>query len=379
MSKQNVIIIGGGLGGICAAVKLSKTSQATINIIEPKAYVEVPWASVRGMFDADMAERITIPMSEILSKYPSLKHVRSRVKAMSKTTVTLSTGEEMEFDVCLIATGAHKPFVALEPWDTPEIDADEEKSLSTRRSTMTDNGDKLTSAESVLIIGGGLIGTELAGDLAAYAQLKGGHLPAITVVHSGSNLAEAEFSQSGSKRLKAKLEKYGVKVVLNDRAMEQDGKWTLRSSGNEVDAAQVIRCFGVHAMNEFMQDGEMDGCLDDKGWIKVDDSFRVQGGDGQIFAVGDCCDALRKAGVSVFENKGVIAKNMATTLVGLANKESLEGLKLKSKVHPPNVFVVTIGPKDGIAQTPIGATGVMLPWIKNKTMFLFKARSEMGL
>ena len=380
MTKK-VLIIGGSLGGISVATTLIKSPpkgvDIEVTIIEPKTYIEIAWAAVRALFDEDMAEKITIPMSTVLKKYPALKHVRSKVTSLTKTSATLENGDTIAFDICLIASGSRLPYSAIEPWDTPDLEADEETSLKSRRDTFKKNGDMLLNAKSVLIIGGGLIGAELAGDLAGYAALREGSKPKVTVVHSGDHLVQ-EYTDSAAKKLQGLLEKFDVEVILNEKATLNSGKWVLKS-GKEIEAEVVAKCYGVSAVNSFIKGGELDGCLDEKGWIMVDDQFRVQDGDGKIFAIGDCCNAVRKAGVGIITNKDAVAKNIAATLTCMQNGLDLQSAKLKSKSHPPGVFGITVGPYDGIFQLPFCSTTWLLPRFKNMTMFLFSAKGSMGL
>jgi apoptosis-inducing factor 2 len=77
------------------------------------------------------------------------------------------------------------------------------------------DGQRLLDAESVLVVGGGLIGVETAGDLAYFAAAEGKTLE-ITLVHSGQTLIP-EFAECASHMVYKKSTKLGVKVILNDK------------------------------------------------------------------------------------------------------------------------------------------------------------------
>ena len=69
---------------------------------------------------------------------------------------------------------------------------------------------QLEKSESVLIVGGGAVGVELAGEIAeTYPDKK------VTLVHSGTTLVTMEFGQKFQDQINAAIEKYqeNVKVI----------------------------------------------------------------------------------------------------------------------------------------------------------------------
>lgn len=119
--------------------------------------------------------------------------------------------------------------------------------------------------------------------------------------------------------------------------------------------------------------------LNDKGWVEVDDYFRVKGTHGKIFSIGDCCTLLPNSGSQVLGNVPVLGKNIKTVLDSIQGGKSLAELKLKAHVHGPEVYVNTVGPKDGVAYTSMCFIQFLLPAFKNKTFFFFKAKADLGL
>ncbi|CDF77461.1 unnamed protein product [Chondrus crispus] len=370
---MHVLVIGGGMAGLSAAVVLRKSMpDLHITLAEPKAYIEIPWAAIRALFDRAVADANLMDLAAWATKH-GVTHVRSTILSLSLVSAKLATGETIPFDVCLVATGARTKIPAL----GRELVG--EGTLSERREMHVREGKQLLEASSVLIIGGGAIGTELAGDLAAYAKQQDKNV-AITLVHAGEHLVP-ELNPAGAAKVKTKLEKLGVRVVLNERAVEENGAWTLGKSGERLEAERVLEAVGIQPSTAFFKQGLLAACLDEAGWVKVDDYFRVHASDGKIFAVGDCCTALTNTAPNAFNNKKVVAGNIISTLKAIEEKEPLDALnaKMKRKRPAPSVFVVTTGPKSGVARTAIGNDYVLLPALKNKTMLTFKAKSEIGV
>ena len=96
---------------------------------------------------------------------------------------------------------------------------------------------------------------------------------------SGPRILEqmpSEFSTLMLNKMKA----IGINVILNDRVASHDNGKVKLSSGSTEDADLYIPCFAGGPNTAFMPSSS----LDNKGYIKVDKSFKVEGMDG-VFAV----------------------------------------------------------------------------------------------
>lgn len=113
-------------------------------------------------------------------------------------------------------------------------------------------GERLLKAKHVVIIGGGLIGSELAGDL-GYAK-KSQPDTKVTLIHSGSQLCPI-MSQSASQELQSHLERLGVVVYLNEKVVKSDHeavKFFLKNSGTIIDNVdEAIWTSGFVPRNDF--------------------------------------------------------------------------------------------------------------------------------
>lgn len=368
---MKVLVIGGGVGSLTACTSLRKFDKSVeIILVEPKEYFEVAWASYRAVFDHDTAEKTLFDLKK-WAVPKSVQVVKATVTQLTLNSATLSTGEVIEFNVCVIATGAATAWPAL--GRGPPVPG-QNGSREQRLAALGAEGKKLIAAGSVLVVGGGLIGIETAGDLMAFAQKAGNPLQ-VTLVHSKEKLSE-EMTPNASKMLQKKLETLGVKVILNEKVVDRNGKFFLEKAETEMTAKEVIWTTGLKPLNSFV-DAKF---LDKKGWLQVDDYFRVKGAENKLFAIGDCCDLLPNSGVNITANLGTIGKNIKAALDAQEknNSDKMEK-KMRKALGAPEVFVTTVGPDTGVALTPMCHTQFMLPWLKNSTMFIFKAKSDFGL
>lgn len=372
---MHVVIVGGGQAGLGAAVALAKARPKNvpteITLIDPKEYFEVRWAAIRAFFDPRIRKSMQTMYGDILPKH-NIAHIRGTVTVVNKTSLTLSNGTTVKFDVCLYAVGASCPARGIDPIIPSSYEA------AARRTQLAETGEALTGRHA-LIIGGGALGVELAGELA-------GHASAVTLVHSGREVVE-QMRPSGRHLVHRKLAELAVNVLLGRKATKNsEGAWTAPAKGGAnpgggnapelVGVKNTMQCTGYIARNAALGAGDLHSALDDSGWALTDAYFRVEGGDGRVFAFGDCCTTGEQNVSTIFSNYSVVAHNMRLSLICLANGRSLHELpegRMKKAKQPLNLTVLTLGSNTGVADTPLGAMQGVLPPLKNKSMFLSKA------
>lgn len=415
---MRVVIIGGGLAGLSVLTTLarggSKQYDLQLTLVEPKTYLEIRWASIRAMFDEAIAKAATIPLTQILAPHANATHVQARAIRIEVDDVQLDNGQSVGYDVCLVATGAETSETILTPHLATQDNVDEEGmddegdgdeeekekgkeeerrkgkkredmtghmplSIEERREQLRAYGSALTAAESVLVVGGGPIGAELAADVAAYGQ-RSGRSPLVTLVQAGSTLVPAFAGRTGS-ALRQRLSELSVNVHVGQRARRQeDGSWVTESNPHDtLNSDAVFVATGVTPATRSLFSADAYAAVRD-GWVRTDHYGRVPGFKGRVFAHGDCCDAEPKSGVATLSNRKVFANNIRATLDAIyagVQPAAVEG-RLKGPVSPPAFAIVTTGPEKGVAATPLGTTSLFLPWLKNKTMFLFRVKGEIG-
>jgi NADH dehydrogenase FAD-containing subunit len=365
-TATKVLVIGGGLGGVTAITGLRKINKtAEIVLVEPKEYLELYPETYRSVFDEENAVNSLVD----LRKYCAAKnvtHIKTVVSKLTANSAVLANGTTITFEVAVVAVGGGYAWAACGR-GPPEAGSASETSKG-RQKVLQQEGDRLLQADSVLIVGGGLIGVELAGDVAYYKKQQGKEVK-VTLAHSGDYLCPAEMTSGAGVMALKKLQALGVTVVLGDRAVKQeDGTMVLKRAGTVVQADVIVMTTGNSPINQFM-DASL---LNDKGWVETDDFFRVRGAGGRVFSIGDCCTLLPNAGAMIVRNQGIIAANMqavlkaSSTNTDAGEAEMLDQIQLTKYFHGPDACIATIGGKDGVAALPFGLyTQYFLPWFKN--------------
>ncbi len=196
MAQKKVVIVGGGYVGFEVAKALDEHADVTL-IEQREAFVQPP-AAIRALLQPDLLNQIILPYDQLLSRG---QVVRGRAAAVSQSEVTLDDGTTYPADFIVLATGSSyaAPF-------KPEGD-----SIADFRKASADVSAQLAAARSLVIVGAGAVGTELAGEIAAAQPGKD-----ITLVSSDDVLFPM-YPQKLGAQLKQKLERAGVTVVLGQR------------------------------------------------------------------------------------------------------------------------------------------------------------------
>lgn len=280
---RTFVIVGAGLAGATAAATLREEGfDGRIVLLgeEPdrpyerpplsKAYLrgredgsaDVPWvhdADWYGAHDVDL--RVG---------------VQARALDTGARTLTASDGETLRYDALLLATGA----IPRRP-DVPGVDLEQVVTLR-RRSEADALRARFAEVSSVVVVGGGWIGCEVA----ASARQSG---PEVTLLDRGPvPLAHLLGRQIGSVIRDAHLE-HGVQVRSETRVAAFEGGGAVEvvrlEGGERVPAEVVVLGVGVLPRTELAAAAGL--AID--GGIAVDTHLRTAA-DG-VFAAGDCAAA----------------------------------------------------------------------------------------
>lgn len=146
---------------------------------------------------------------------------------------------------------------------------------------------KIKTSKSILIIGGGPAGVELAAEIAVdYPDKK------VTLVHNGPRLMEFIGSRASTKALQwLKLRK--VEILLDQsidlQSISEADKTFTTSAGEIVTADCYFVCLDKPVASTWLRDSLLKERINRNGRLMVDENLRVAG-HKNIFAIGDITD-----------------------------------------------------------------------------------------
>ncbi|MDP0489913.1 MAG: NAD(P)/FAD-dependent oxidoreductase [Verrucomicrobiota bacterium JB023] len=304
---KHVVIIGGGFGGLACAKQLSRREQFRVTLIDRRNHhlfqpllYQVATAtltapdiarSLRGMFgDKDWVETLYDEACGI---------------DLDEKTVALASGNVLDYDVLVMATGARTSFFGNDHWAEH---VHELKSLNDaigirkhvlRNLEFADqcSGPEQEKLATVVIVGGGPTGVELAG---AFCDLVKRNMKRHfrrfdtnrqkIILVEGQDRLLTPYSPELSQYTEEQLTKLGVEVRTGSLVSDiQPGKVILDGK-EELEAATIIWAAGVQATaltRQIKPAPELVG----PGLVKVDPDLSIPGYPS-AFVIGDCASMV---------------------------------------------------------------------------------------
>lgn len=256
---MGVVIIGGGQGGFQTAASLrAEGYQEGITLIgdEPGVPYQRPPLS-KGYLMGKQEQRHTELRPAAFFETHRITRITARATAIDRDSrrVTLDSGEQIEYDTLVLATGARNRQLPL-----PDV------FYLRTLAEAAELRQRLRDANDVAIIGGGFIGLEIA----AAARTLGKR---VTVIEASPRLMARVVAPVVSEYFQAQHTAQGVEILLNA---------TFESVRPKADL--VIAGIGVVPNLELAQDAG----LPVANGITVDASLRTA--DERIYAIGDCAE-----------------------------------------------------------------------------------------
>lgn len=351
--KKRVVVIGGGVAGSLVAKSLQ--FHADVTLIDSKEYFEIPWASLRAMVEPSFGERSVINHRDYLANG---RIVASSAIDIKDAQVLTAEGRLISYDYLVIATGHRDPIP---------------KTRTERLHQYQTENEKIRSARSILIVGGGPTGVELAGEIAVDFPDKD-----VTLVHKGPRLLEFLGPKASNKTLEW-LKSRHVEVKLEEsvdlNSSNADGRKRYETSGGKtIEADCHFLCTGKPLGSSWLKDTILKNNLDAHGRLMVDENLRIKGRKN-IFAIGDITDIPEiKQGHLAQKHALVAAENLKLLLNG--GKESKMAIYKSGSIKA----IVSLGRRDAVAQFPYTTLiGCVPGLIKSKDLFVGKTRKQMGL
>ncbi|XP_031112318.1 apoptosis-inducing factor homolog B-like isoform X1 [Ipomoea triloba] len=349
---KRVVVIGGGVAGSFIAKSLQFHGDLTL--IDPKEYFEIPYASLRGMMEPSFVERTLIHHKDYLTNG---RLVVSKAVNITNSEVLTEEGRSLCYDYLVLATG--------------HIDS-APKTRKERLAEYQAENEKIKDANSILIVGGGPTGVELAAEIAVDFPDK-----KVTLVHRGPRLLEFIGPKAADKTLDwLRSKNVEVKLMQSVEVSVNSGRRDtyITSSGETIKADCIFQCMGKPMGSDWLKGTLMKDSMDNLGRLKVDENLRVKG-HKNIFAIGDITDIKEiKQGYFAQKHAKIAANNLKLLMNG-GNERKLAAYK----PHSP-VAIVSLGRHDAVAQFPYTTVIGLIPGlIKSKDLFVSKTRKKIGL
>lgn len=394
MEKPKVVVVGGQFAGRRAARLLRHGGEFDVTLVDAKGFWEYTPGTLRCLVEPGAARRMIQPQPtgtltatvvgfETSDSLPGEDEEEKGGKIKTVKSVELSDGTKLPANYVVLATGSSyaSPIKAIH---------DRVSSVEGRRNDISAAHKVLEAAPTILVIGGGTVGVELAAEIVGVW----GRTKAVTLITPNSQLLERMPPRAG--KLAADwLKKKGVRVILNDRIDDwggaprggvalarSGGKWTLRTElGQELHASLVYPCIGGRPCAQ-PAETTIPSAVGARGEVIVDDTFRVDG-LRNVFAVGDCAGTAEEKNAFTAD---LNATAVAANITSLHRGETL----LKLQAYPqvvcgtdavPGIAVVSLYKWNAVMQfNALVISGILPAFVKwfIETLQVYSARGTFG-
>lgn len=387
MTKKTVVIVGGGFGGVRAALDLARYKHDLgVVIIDKNGFHSYPAdyykllspsrdhkehfgpAKFRLMFSS-----VSIPLYEIFEGYENVEILTDEVVGfdVGQNIVNLSSGNSVKYDWLVIAAGSVTNF-----YDIPGLRSRALEFKTTADSLNVRNAvDEIFERKgkkdpiNIVIGGGGFTGVEVASELVGYADnlsVTHGHpreSVSVSIVEASPTLL-GPLSDWAKLKTDARLKKLGVKIFLTDPVVDvRDGAMRLKS-GKEINFDVLVWTAGVKA-NPISE--KISGIELNRGCVVVDESLNAKEVKN-IFVIGDMGFCIG------FDQKPMPMTSQTSIsqgrYVAYSIKRQLRGRKIL-KYHPrKSRFIMPLGGKYAIMDLGVVRFSGLMPWLLKRFVAL---------
>ncbi len=338
-----MVVVGGGLAGHRIAWALQ--GEAEVTLIDPKDYFEVPMAAPRMLVEPARSDDAILPFAEFL---PRVRHVLGKASEIRPEFVRVGEAE-IPFDYLVVATGAGYADDLVKPHAGSAVE---------RRAHFRHWAGRIREAKEILIVGGGPVGVELAGEI--LEDLPG---KKVTLMHSGPALLPLLRGKPPAYALSF-LRERGAEVRLNEQV----------TAARKERAEVVLWCAGYRIDTGYLR-GFPGNVLDSHGQVLVDAELRMAG-SRNIFVAGDITALPEpKLGIWAGRHAAVVIANIRCLLRGKA------GLRTYRPATGNRMMLVTLGRNHGTGHIPLGdfTNSWFARRVKSRDMFIGRYRKAVGL
>jgi NADH dehydrogenase len=311
MQQQHVLILGGGFAGLACAkalndehFRITLVDRWNHHLFQPLLYQ----VATAGLTMAEVAQ----PLRSILAAHKNVTTLMDDVTRIDLDAKQVLLREHvLSYDYLVIGLGAKTGYFGHPEWAAHTIGLKslndamsirKEVLLAFERAESADNPAETAKQLTMVVVGGGPTGVEMAGSLAELSQVVlkedfrriDPSLARVHLVEAGARLLPS-FPAELSEYTRLRLEKMGVTVHLNSPVREVGDGYVVTGAGR-IESKIIVWAAGVEASE--VTRTLMGIPLDRIGRIEVQPDLSLPGYP-EVFAAGDLVALTDPNGVRV--------------------------------------------------------------------------------
>lgn len=343
---MNIVIVGGGFGGIKAALELSKDKDISITLISDKPdfqYYPALYSSATGHSHLES----WVPLGTIFAGIKNIHVVLDTITTIDpvKKAVTGTSGADHHYDQCILALGVVTTYFGIKGLDVYAYGIKSAEEITRLKQHLYhDIAENHSMDNCYVVIGAGPTGVELSAALGSYIERLANHhgvkedeRPCVELIEAAPRILP-RMSERTAAIVSKRLRKLGVNIQTG-QTVESATADQIIVGGKPMSSRTVIWTAGV--MNHpFYQDNAKHFTLLPNKRVKVDE-FMMAAPD--VYVIGDnAATPFSGLAQTALHDAIFVAKNIRRSRHGKAPK--------KYKAVKPPVVV------------PVGDNWAILEW-----------------
>jgi len=286
---MQITIVGGGFGGVKAALDLSKDKTAQITLISDKTDFQY-YPGLYSTATGHSSLQSWVPLGEIFAGRDNVKIIIDTIASIDKAakTVTSLSGTVYAYHTLILSLGSVTTYFGIKGLDEYAYGIKSATEITRLKQHLLDEYSIHNGVDkNYLIIGAGPTGVELAASLGTYLRQLKKHFNKpnlkmrISIIEAAPRVLP-RMSEAASALVQARLKKLDVHVELNKKVEEQTVD-SLIVSGKPIKSHTVIWTSGV-ATNPFYEANASQFEFSKNHKIVVDEYLRSS---DNVYILGD--------------------------------------------------------------------------------------------
>lgn len=354
---MNVVIVGGGFGGIKAALELSKDKKITVTLVSDKDHF-LFYPALYSTATGRSRKQSIIPLSKLFAR-SNVHVIQDTVTGIDTTRrFVIAKNHQIHYDRVVFSLGVVTSYFGISGLDTYSYSIKSAHEIERFKKHLHD---EITSKKHLdknyIIVGAGPTGVELSASLAGYLERIA---TAHHIKHSRIRLSLVEaaprvlprMSEQASALVEERLKDLGVTVMTNKKVESEDDD-SIIISGKDIPSQTVVWTSGVSNHPFFAEHGDIFP-IAKNGRVEVDKHLKVA---NRIYVIGDNANTpyTGLAQTAIYDGHYV-----AKAIKAEARKAALPVYKPKK-----NPVVIPVGENWAILEYgPLRVTGFLAAWIR---------------
>lgn len=341
---NRVVIVGGGFGGIKAALELANKPGFEVTLISDSTNFEYHGALYRTATGKSPME-VVVPLRDIFQRAKNVEIILDSIAKINPKAESIKSesGTIYAYDTLILALGNVINYFGLEGMEDKAFCVNSIKQTIALRHELITRF-KSGKPTTIAIIGGGPSGVEMAGELDGFARkvtskYKKKYVQPKVMLIEGSDRLLPVFDPVLSAKVYKRLYRMGVDIRLSTKVNScETGKVCLNTG--DIDTDMIIWTAGSKLPKFYEQNSNFFKL--ERGRIAVDSYLRAKG-QKDIFVIGDNA-ATTFSGMA--QTALLDASFVAHNLIAVRKRAEAKAYKAKRPV-----YIVPVGPSWAVYQS----------------------------